>query len=297
MWRESEREHMAGHGVKVGHERGAVRTAWLAFGAVAMVVAAILVTALVASGDDGSDADVRPLEEIVASDIVFEPDPAGRGIVVRLTTSIDVVCAVSFGPTPALGFVATDGDMAGGGHRDHNPLLPGLEPGTSYHYVLSGVGPDGVLYQSEPAEFTYEVEASATPEAPAPNVAGNARIEDVSSEFSSAFAADHAIDGDLSTEWSSRSDGDDAFIVLAFDAPVQIGGVGFITREMSDGSAVTASILVVVEGETFGPFPVGPGLSIAEFEAVGQTVRIEVDSSTGGNTGAVEIEVYGSVAG
>jgi hypothetical protein len=29
------------------------------------------------------------------------------------------------------------------------------------------------------------------------------------------------------------------------------------------------------------------------FEAMGQQIRIDVETSTGGNTGAVEIEVYG----
>ena len=47
------------------------------------------------------------------------------------------------------------------------------------------------------------------------------------------------------------------------------------------------------DGETYGPFPSGPGLSVADLQVTGQVFRFDVATSTGGNTGAVEIEIYG----
>ena len=97
----------------------------------------------------------------------------------------------------------------------------------------------------------------------------------------------------MATEWSSAGDGDDTFIVLDFGEEMRIQGVGFRTREMTDGTAITTSFTVTVDGRTYGPFEAGPGLAIGVFDVVGTTVRVDVETSTGGNTGAVEIEVYG----
>jgi hypothetical protein len=57
---------------------------------------------------------------------------------------------------------------------------------------------------------------------------------------------------------------------------------------MSDGSAISESFTITVDDtDTFGPFPVGR----AEVSFSGRIVRFDVDSSTGGNTGAAELEV------
>jgi hypothetical protein len=254
-----------------------------------------------ASAAGGVPVGVGNIEDILASDIVIEPDATGSGVVVRLTTSIEVACAVSYGIDTDLGSIATDSDMAGGGHLDHHPVLRGLNPGVTYAYRLSAIGPDGRLYQSGLREFTFTPGETATagvtpaPDVapPAPNVAGMATVADVSSEYSDAFAAAMAIDGDLSTEWSSDGDGDDAFIVLDFGEEMIVQGVGLRTREMSDGTSITTSFTVTANGTTYGPFQAGPGLAVGLADFVGQSIRFDVDTSTGGNTGAIEVEVYG----
>lgn len=240
-------------------------------------------------------AGVGDFSEIQATEIVIEPDPVGGSAVLRVTTSIDVACAVTYGPTPALGSMATDTDMAGGGHTDHHPVMRGLAPDTTYFYQVSGIAEDGSLYQSDLMQFTTGVGSGPvdTIQPPAPNVAGDATVTEVSSEFSDAYAGSNAIDGDLSTEWSSAGDGDDAYIVLDFGEDMLVSGVGFRTREMSDGTSITTAFTVTVDGRTSGPFEAGPGLAIALVDFEGQVVRFDVDSSTGGNTGAVEVEVYG----
>jgi hypothetical protein len=260
-------------------------------------------SAAVAGVGSGLPVGVGSVDDILASDIVIEPDGSGSGAVFEVTTSIDVACAVSYGPTAELGSIATDSDMAGGGHSDHHPVLTGLEPDTTYSYRLSAIGPDGRLYQSELREFTYtpgEATAAAPeiPHAPditppAPNVAEMASVVDVSSEYSDEYAGALAIDGLLSTEWSSNGDGDDAYIVLDFGEDMLVSGVGFRTREMTDGTSIATSFTVTADGKTYGPFQAGPGLAVGIADFVAQTIRFDVDTSTGGNTGAVEVEVYG----
>jgi hypothetical protein len=251
----------------------------------------------------GSSADlpagVQPFSAIQATEIVIEPDPSGSGAVLRVDTSIDVACAVTFGPTSALGSIATDTDMAGGGHSAHQPLMRGLTSGETYFYRVQGIGGDGSLYQSDVMQFTYTGQSddgggTVAVAPPAPNVASLGRVVESSSEYSDAYVAGNAIDEDLTTEWSSAGDGDDAFIVLQFDDKMIVEGVGFRTREMTDGTAITLSFTVTVDGgTTYGPFEAGPGLAVALVEFEGYELRFDVDTSTGGNTGAVEIEVYG----
>ena len=127
------------------------------------------------------------------------------------------------------------------------------------------------------------------------NLSLGATVIETSSEFNVDFAGSKAIDGSLSTEWSSMGDGDDAYIVIDLGTPMEITGVGFRTREMSDGTSITNSYTVSVDGaDVIGPFDAGIGLSVSDFAAVGQVVRIDMHTTTGGNTGAVEIEIYGS---
>ena len=69
----------------------------------------------------------------------------------------------------------------------------------------------------------------------------------------------------------------------------------FLTRSMLDGSAITETFTIIVDGgETFGPFPTGnpadPNFAAVDF--TGQQIRFEVDSSTGGNVGAIEVRVF-----
>ena len=238
---------------------------------------------------------VGAFSEIQATDITIEPDPAGDGAVLRVDTTIDVACAVTYGPTQALGSIATDTDMVGGGHSVHQPLMRDLTPGVTYWYRVSGVAGDGTLYQSDLMQFTYNGEAVAAVEPPAPNVAVGASVTAVSSEFSAAFAAANAVDGSTSSEWSSAGDGDDAFIEIDLGEVHSVAGVGFRTRSMTDGTAITTSFTVTVDGETYGPFAAGPGLSVALVEFEGRVIRFDVATSTGGNTGAIEVEVYGAV--
>jgi hypothetical protein len=242
-----------------------------------------------------ASSDLLDLMTIVDDDGIRVEVHGDGTATIFVTTTIDVACAVSYGSTEALGAIATDSDMAGGGHSDHHPLLVNLVDNTDYFYKINAIGPEGEVYTTNLRSFTNGASTSA---APGVNLSGRATVVEVSSEFSANFSADLALDGDRTTEWSSAGDGDDAYIVIDMGAEVDIVGIGFRTREMSDGTSITTSFTVTVDGRgPLGPFDAGVGLAIAELETSGQIVRIDVATSTGGNTGAIEIEIYGSETG
>lgn len=265
-----------------------------------LAAAATLVLAACGGSDDG--AEVRPFSEIQASEFAFENDPTfpGRGIF-RVETTEATICSITWGPTEAMGNQNNSLDMNGTGIIDHNVFLPGAEAGQTYFFQVQGSTADGQLFQSEQATFTLPAAEGPTgagaDDRPAvgANLAPAATVTEVSSEFSSAWAGANAIDDDLATEWSTAGDGNDGFITIDLGSPQEVAGVEFLTRSMADGSATTSMFTLIVDGDqSFGPFPAGdvasPTFAAAEF--TGQVLRFEIEDSTGGNTGAVEIRVF-----
>ena len=233
----------------------------------------------------GTD-EVIDFAAIQATEVAIDPDPSGTSATLTVGTTIDAACAVVFGEDETFGRLATDRDMAGAAHRDHHVVLGGLRPATAYVFRLQGSGIDGRLYRSRPFSFTTPAPSASAPT----DLAIGARVVEVSSEFSAAFAGENAVDGDPTTEWSSRGDGDAASIALDLGRPVDVSAVAFRTREMSDGSAVTQTFRVIADGTSFGPFPASELVPLA---IMAQVLRFDVETSTGGNTGATEIEVFG----
>jgi hypothetical protein len=255
-------------------------------------VLAALAFVLAGCAGESDEAVVLSAEDVIDGDITVSPDSSGISATVRVTTSIDMVCAVVYGTTPELGDgIATDSDMGGGAHTDHEAVLTGLEPNTEYYLRVQGSGSDGQLYRSE--LITFRTSEAEPPERPGENIAVGADVVEVSSEFSDTFAAANAIDGDPATEWSTAGDGDDAWITIDLGQPVDVVGIGFHSREMGDGTSIVNSFSVTVDDdETFGPYPGGPGLSLIDVAFTGQVLRFDAVDTTGGNTGVVEIEVY-----
>lgn len=255
---------------------------------VVVILFLFLVVSAAACSTASTPSDVRPFSAIAESDPVIEFDPSGTAATLRVTTIQAAVCAVAYGTDGPFGAIATDQDMgAGGGHNDHSALMTGLLPESEYQYRLQGVGADGHLYRSEILTFTTP---AATEAGFGSNVAIGATVVDVSSEFSDSFAATNAVDGNIGTEWSSKGDGDNAFMTIDLGQPFDITAVSFRTRSMNDGSAIASTFTVDVDGETFGPFPAGD--SPAEVSFRGQVLTYRVAASSGGNTGAVEIEAF-----
>lgn len=254
--------------------------------------------------DDAADLSaisVHPFSEIQATEFVFENDPGvpDRGIF-RVTTTEPTICAIVWGPTEALGNFNNSLAMTGTGIDVHDVALPGAVAGETYYFQVQGSTADGTLYQSELAAFTLpdrdsSAAADTVPAGIGENIALAATVSEVSSEFSDAWAGSNAIDGDPATEWSSTGDAGDAFITLDLGASRAVAGVEFVTRSMTDGSAATLTYSVLVDGgERFGPFAAGTpaerAVQVLAFE--GRSLRFEVEETTGGNTGAIEIRVF-----
>jgi len=217
----------------------------------------------------------------------------GRSAVLRVQTSPATVCAVAYGPTASLGSIADDPGMGGTAISRHVVLLAGLSPSTSYRFRLTATDARGQVFQTALTSFTTTRAAPSA--ALAGDVAIGAKIVAVSSQWGAGYGAANAVDGNLSTEWASAGDGDHAFITIDLGRPMAVDGVSFRTREMSDGSAITRSFPLVVDGaRRYGPFPAGNRLDprTAHVAFTGRRLRVEVVSSSGGNTGAAEIEVF-----
>ncbi|HEX9803651.1 MAG TPA: discoidin domain-containing protein [Gammaproteobacteria bacterium] len=190
--------------------------------------------------------------------------------------------------------------MAGGAHSDHHPLLTGLTPDTLYYARLQGVGPDGTLYRSEQYTFRTAPASAASVE---PNLAlleNGARVVGVSSNFGSGaddgpWGALNAFDGDGATAWSSDGDGASAWIEIELAGHTRVTRIGFWTRTMGSSAQIQSFQIVTDDGETVGPFNLtdaGQSYSFdTDFSA--RRLRFEAVTSSGGNTGVVEIEVYG----
>jgi hypothetical protein len=184
--------------------------------------------------------------------------------------------------------------MGGGAIARHVVLLGGLTPNRTYRFRLTATDARGRVFQTR-ALTTFTTTVAPGASAFGRDVAVGAKVVAVSSQYSSDFKAANAFDGNLSTEWASAGDGNRAFVTIELGNPTAVDGVSFRTREMSDGSSITHTFAVVVDGgRRYGPFPAGnhldPRTAAVSFTA--RTLRFEVVSSSGGNTGAAEIEVF-----
>lgn len=277
-------------------QRGA--TASVRAGLVLLFMVGALV--LAACGSDDASGEVRPFSEVQDTEMTFENDPTfvGRGIF-RVTTTEPMICAIVWGETEALGNFNNSLAMNGTGIVQHDVLLPFAEAGKIYFYRVQGSTADGTLYQSELMTFTLPMKEAAPPDEIeqdlGANVAEGATVTEVSSIFSDSWAGSNAFDGDMNTEWATKGDGDGGFVEVDLGSPQDIIAVELLTRSMTDGSATALTYTVVVDGDDrYGPFEPGNGATRAVHDAIftGQILRFEFDTTTGGNTGAIEIRAF-----
>jgi hypothetical protein len=260
----------------------------------AALAAAAVCVGLAGCGSSGQGAAVRDFAAVEVGKTALEIAADGRSALVRLQTDPPTVCAIAYGQSAALGRIANDPGMGGTAIGRHAVLLKGLQPNTTYSFRLTATDAQGRVFQTRKlATFTTTPRKA---QAVGRNVAQGAHVLSVSSAFGGGYGGANAVDGDLSTEWSSNGDGNRASITIDLGKATASGGVAFLTREMSDGSAIARTFAVVVDGgRRYGPLPAGTRLDprIARVSFVGRRLEYRVVSSTGGNTGAAEIQAFG----
>ncbi len=265
----------------------------------------LLTFSLVAAGCSLSIAkdqtlDIRPLKDVYISGPPQLTAITTTDVELLFDSSRPLACSVIYGTTTDYGMIAIDQDMGGGAHIDHNPLLLGLEPDTEYHYRLQGTDPNGVIYVS--GDMIFRTPARETNiEFNLASLEAGASILAVSSNFGgvandATWGANNAIDGNRGTAWSSNGDGDDAYLEIQLPQKSRLNAVKVWTRTMSNNtSQIFSFILITDDGSELGPFTLENAEQSYHFEvdAEASSLRLEVVSSSGGNTGLIEFAVYG----
>lgn len=246
--------------------------------------------------------NIFPLENITEEPLILEnimPTSAS----VRFVSSLAANCIIVYGETTDFGQITQDDDMGGFTHTDHHPTMRNLKPDTQYFYRLQGSDVNGNIYTSEILTFHTPPESDEI-SANLLSADNGAQIIEVSSNWSDqpndgSFGINNAFDDDPSTAWSSNGDGNDAYVIVQLGERSQINTISFWTRTMSNNTAQIFSFTVTTEsGETYGSFELADPEQSYDFEVnfVAETLRFDVVDSNGGNTGAVEIAVYGETA-
>jgi len=251
-----------------------------------------------ASPDGGVDApDVIRFGDLRTEEI------AARRAVVRFTTETPTSCEVDFGTAAqTLDQTATDPSMAQGElSTDHEVPLEDLVPATTYFWRGRVVDADGQMALTEVLSFTTLGDDATTG---LQNFALGAAVVEVSSTFGgggddSTWGANKAFDGRMATEWATDGDGDAAHVTVDFGFVRKVTHFAFRSREMADGTSIVTQVQLRFDGgEPVGPFDTPDPDVRYEFRleqgVAAQTATLEAVETTGGNTGAREVEFIGT---
>ena len=250
---------------------------------------------------------VRRLETVTASAASIL-DVTADSARLNFVGTVPLACTVVYGETREFGSASIDQTMSGGAIIEHNPVMVGLRADTLYYYRLQGSGEDGTFYVSDIASFRTSEGGSAVSVAGVAEAGDNlltasgASIAAVSSNYanqsnSGSWGIERALDSNSWTAWSSAGDGDDAFVEFVLRQRTRVERIEFWTRTMSNDTAQIFSFQVVADGDqVFGPYSLADASRAYSFDVdiEADTLRFEVVSSNGGNTGAVEIAAYGT---
>jgi len=241
---------------------------------------------------------------LAAEDVINEPiqisDVSDTSVQLDATTSLPMACVFVYGETPEFGQMALDSLMGAAAHQEHAIILTGLEPDTEYYYRVQGSDEAGNLYMSETYTFRTLPEIATTTSNLLSSDNG-AQLIGYSSVYGDGpvdgqYGAMNALDDDPLTQWSSAGDGDNAWLEVELEQRSRINEVVFWTRAMSNDTAQIYTFTITTEtGEVYGPFELPDAEQSYTFnvEIVAQRLRFDVESSNGGNTGALDIAVYG----
>ncbi len=241
---------------------------------------------------------VQPLERLpggISSSPSIE-EVTDTSVIIALKTGAPAFCQVNYGTSTEYGQMrrmSMSGPMT-----DHRIQLPGLQPDTVYHFRLTAVDAAARIYQS--ADLTFKTHPTASSKPTGENVASlsaGARVVGVSSNYggegnAGTYGANHAIDGDPNTEWSSNGDGDKAWIEIELARKYHLTAIGFWTRTMGSSAQIQQFEVVADSKVRLGPFtlPDASGIHYFPVDLTAKRLRFNVLKSSGGNTGTVKIE-------
>lgn len=245
---------------------------------------------------------IRPLEEAMQAPAHIV-DITSNSAHLSFVAKVPLACTVVFGTTTQFGRAATDLNMNGAAIIKHNPVLLNLEPATLYYYRLQGSAEDGTLYIGEIGTFrTLEKSDELILNLLSP-VCG-AQVIGLSSNFAGqpnngTWGILNAFDGDPNTAWASNGDGDKAWFEVRLGQRSRITKIEFWSRSMSDKTSEIFEFTITTDsGKVYGPFKLPDAEQSHSFSVDFQasTLRFNVIASSGGNTGAREVAVYGETS-
>jgi len=217
---------------------------------------------------------------------------------ISLTGKSDILASTALGETKKFGRLVRLPKTTP--FRKHSLNVLGLKSGTEYFTETLLIDTGGNLYRSETQTFTtLEGEKTNYGENWASLDKGGS-VSAVSSNWgggpSGAFGAKNAIDGDPGTEWSSQGEGNEAWIEIKLPGKIEISAIGFWTRTMGETGQISKLRAITGTGKLLGEFQVPSAdelhvYQVSQFTA--DKVRFEVLESSGGNTGAREIKIFG----
>jgi F5/8 type C domain-containing protein len=271
------------------------------------VLVGIPLSAQDTSGDtltllDQRSVIIRPLEDVTESAAQIL-DIASDSVRLNFVGKVPLACTVVYGTTTAFGSAAVDLNMNGGAIVEHNPVMLHLQPDTEYFYRLQGSGEDGTLYVSQVGSFRTLPQSAATVENLLSPQRG-AQVLGVSSNYGGqpndgTWGILNAFDGNPNTAWASSGDGDKAWFEVKLAQTSHVTRIEFWSRVMADKTSEIFEFTVTTDsGAVYGPFKVESAAQSFAFpvDFVASTLRFDVVSSSGGNTGALEVAVYGEPA-
>ncbi len=225
--------------------------------------------------------------------------------VVRFDTSVETTCEVEWGLlADELDNTAVDPDMDPDNPYglDHQVPLEDLPEDATIFYRAKATTRGGHTYYTQVDSFQTLAAAEVPERANVALASAGTTVVDKSSNYGGAdddgsWGAAAVIDGSMSTEWATSGDGDDAFVTLDLGQERLLVGWGFRSRKMTDGSSIIEASQLLLDGErTLGPFETPDPDQLYQFdfdEPVSATiVTVSAVQTTGGNTGAKEIELY-----
>ncbi|EJK56984.1 hypothetical protein THAOC_23022, partial [Thalassiosira oceanica] len=137
------------------------------------------------------------------------------------------------------------------------------------------------LVQEEEEE---DVISSLCPQGSVRNLIGDAHILEVSSEYSLAYSAKNAIDGDASTEWVTQGDGDTAYITFELRSEANVVSVGFHSRTMGSSAQIYVYLVEVGDFVTECSLPDAKRSYTCKIgDRIGSRVKFMAMLTSGGN--------------